>query len=137
MAALEQMDLLQKQQARNLRNIQTAVPSLLDVDLLKSTNDKLETKVDNLSMKWKETEDQKLKIRDIVGMLRSNLGSDPSIIAQHLDSIEALTEPLPEIIEEVEEESKNEEPDDDVDMIKASEDYDDDGGSPQIIAYAD
>lgn len=131
------MDLLQKQQARNLRNIQTAVPSLLDVDLLKSTNDKLETKVDNLSMKWKETEDQKLKIRDIVGMLRSNLGSDPSIIAQHLDSIEALTEPLPEIIEEVEEESKNEEPDDDVDMIKASEDYDDDGGSPQIIAYAD
>lgn len=128
------MDLLQKQQARNLRSIQSAVPSLLDVDVLKSTNDKLETKVDNLSKKWKETEEQKAKIKEILSNIRLNLGtSDPSTIEKYIDTIEELTAPLPEIIEEEEEEEKkNEEAEDDVDMIKASED--DGEGSPKIVA---
>ena len=139
LAALEQMDLLQKQQARNLRSIQSAVPSLLDVDTLKEDNDKLQTKLDKVSRNLQQTEEQKAKIKEATEKLQSKLkGANATALQEFMQSIEELTAPLPEVKEE--EFEKKEEPEENAyGDIEMRGEYDNGDSSPQIeiIASAD
>merc|ERR1712137_810203 len=128
LGALEQLDLLQKQQARNLRTVQTAVPSLAGLGDVRKSNEKLSNQLEKTNSHLKQAETQKEKFRTLLEDMQSKIGS-PAELEVLLGQMRELTEPLPAIEESADDDDTME---DDIPISATSE-----PSSPAISASAE